>query len=352
MSHFKLLKRLPTQSTAVSWTVLAAALLISACSTTHRLQAPVIERSTSVPGGTTATAIAPSPAPSGPGYYTVKKGDTLYRIALEFGQDYRDLVTWNNLENANVIRVDQVLRIAPPASAADSAANPAAQTMPVKGSGVEQRPLGTEPAAVSNTASSAANGAAIPGVTAGGPLSAPSGDKRPYSDAALAELSLPEGVVVAPPAAGSSAAPVTAAVGSSAPAVPAVSADGSEPTDDSLGWIWPASGNLVDKFNDGSNKGINIAGKPGDAVVAAADGKVVYAGSVRGYGNLVIVKHNSNFLSAYAHNRSLLVKEQDVVKKGQKIAEIGDSDAAQPGLHFEIRRQGKPVDPLKFLPER
>ena len=110
---------------------------------------------------------------------------------------------------------------------------------------------------------------------------------------------------------------------------------------------------MLQGFDEQRNKGLDIGGKAGDAVLAAADGRVVYAGSaLRGYGNLVILKHNSTFLSAYAHNQSLLVKEDQVVKRGQKIAEMGSTDAERVQLHFEIRRDGKPVDPARFLPPR
>ena len=107
------------------------------------------------------------------------------------------------------------------------------------------------------------------------------------------------------------------------------------------------------RFDESRSKGLGIAGKAGDPVLAAADGKVVYAGSgLRGYGNLVILKHNNTYLTAYAHNRTLLVKEDQSVQKGQKIAEMGNSDADRVKLHFEIRRQGKPVDPARYLPAR
>jgi lipoprotein NlpD len=110
---------------------------------------------------------------------------------------------------------------------------------------------------------------------------------------------------------------------------------------------------VIDKFDEKRNKGIAIAGKEGDPVVASADGQVVYSGSgLRGYGNLVILKHNDDFISAYAHNRQILVKQGQMVKRGQRIAEVGRSDTTQPKLHFEIRRQGKPVDPLAYLPPR
>ena len=124
-------------------------------------------------------------------------------------------------------------------------------------------------------------------------------------------------------------------------------------SDEDLGWIWPAKGAVVAEFDEVKNKGLDIGGTAGEPVVAAADGKVVYAGAgLRGYGNLVILKHNNTFLSAYAHNQALMVKEDQTVKKGQKIAEMGNSDADRVKLHFEVRRQGKPVDPAKYLPAR
>jgi lipoprotein NlpD len=123
--------------------------------------------------------------------------------------------------------------------------------------------------------------------------------------------------------------------------------------DDDLSWQWPALGPVVASFDEVRNKGLSISGKPGDAVLAAADGRVVYAGSsLRGYGNLVIVKHNETYLTAYAHNQLLLVKEDQLVRRGQKIAEMGSSDSDRVQLHFEIRRKGKPIDPTRLLPSR
>ena len=121
---------------------------------------------------------------------------------------------------------------------------------------------------------------------------------------------------------------------------------------DELSFAWPSHGNVISYFDENKTlKGLDIGGKTGDAVLAAADGKVVYAGNgLRGYGNLVILKHNNTYLSAYAHNQTLLVKEDQSVKRGQKIAEMGSTDSEQVNLHFEIRKLGKPVDPLKFLP--
>jgi lipoprotein NlpD len=144
---------------------------------------------------------------------------------------------------------------------------------------------------------------------------------------------------------------VAAAPRGEAKAEPARSA--TEPSnDDRLDWAWPAKGKLVGTYSETANlKGIDIAGKAGEPVLASATGKVVYAGTgLRGYGKLIIIKHNNTFLSAYAHNREILVKEGQQVTKGQKIAEMGNSDADQVKLHFEIRRLGKPMDPARYLP--
>ena len=120
-----------------------------------------------------------------------------------------------------------------------------------------------------------------------------------------------------------------------------------------MAWIWPGNGPVVAGFDEVKNKGLDIGGNAGDPVLAAGEGKVVYAGAgLRGYGNLIILKHNNTYLTAYAHNQTLLVKEDQTVKKGQKIAEMGSSDADRVKLHFEVRRQGKPVDPVKYLPAR
>jgi lipoprotein NlpD len=150
------------------------------------------------------------------------------------------------------------------------------------------------------------------------------------------------------------------AIGASAPAKAASASVTSPPPspkvatgDDDLPWIWPGNGQVLTGFDEVKNKGLDISGAAGDPVVAAADGRVVYAGAgLRGYGNLIILKHNATYLSAYAHNQALMVKEDQAVKKGQKIAEMGNSDADRVKLHFEVRREGKPVDPAKFLPPR
>ena len=282
--------------------------------------APVSDRST-------AGVAAPAAAEVRPGYYAVKKGDTLYRIALEHGQDYKDVVAWNNLDNPNRIEVGQQLRVIPPEGA------PVAVAKPVTGSApVEVTPVGVSPAPTFSASTATLK-------------RDPKGGKLPYSEENLASLRS---------AGGAAAAPVVSVT------PPAEAAPGDKPVaaapEDGIDWAWPASGKLLAGFTDSGttpNKGLDIAGKAGEPVSAAAAGKIVYVGSgLRGYGNLVIVRHSATFLSAYAHNSKILVKEGAAVSKGQKIAEIGSSDADQAKLHFEIRRQGKPVDPAKYLPPR
>ena len=158
-----------------------------------------------------------------------------------------------------------------------------------------------------------------------------------------------QGVVVRPVSAGGESSPsVSAAKPSPTPTQAATTL-----ADEGLGFIWPSNGPLIGGFDEAKNKGIDFAGKAGDPVLASADGQVVYAGAgLRGYGNLIILKHNNTFLTAYAHNQKLLVKEDQKVRKGDKIAEMGSTDADRVKLHFEVRRQGKPVDPTKFLPAR
>ena len=153
---------------------------------------------------------------------------------------------------------------------------------------------------------------------------------------------------------GVTTSPVTATTVTPAPATATTATKPTPGGDDDLGWIWPAAGTVVQGFDEAKNKkGVDIAGKRGEPVLAVADGQVVYAGAgLRGYGNLIIIKHNNTFLTAYAHNQTLLVKEDQKVQKGQKIAEMGDSQADRVMLHFEIRRDGKPVDPSRYLPPR
>lgn len=302
--------------------------LLSACTTTPN-QAPVVDRTQPPPVKPATPSESAQVTRDERGLYTVKKGDTLIRIALEYGQNYRDLVTWNNLSNPNDIKVDQVLRVLPPESTAAT------------GNGVQTGAIVMPP----------------PDKTPPPPpvikKTEPKGEKKPYSDSALAELQRPEngkgeGNGTTKPASVPAPAPAPSPAVVAAPPVVAPGAD-----DEKLSWMWPSEGKVVATFDEGKNKGVDIAGKAGQQVVAAGAGKVMYAGSgIRGYGNLVIVKHSNSLLSAYAHNRTIVVKEGQSVTKGQMIAEMGDSDADSVKLHFEIRQQGKPVDPSKFLPNR
>jgi lipoprotein NlpD len=292
---------------------------------------------------------APAPATAAPaGYYQVKRGDTLYGIALDHGADHRDLAQWNKLDNPNRIQAGQMLRVAPP-----EAEQGGVQVGAARGAGsvesrpIESRPLDSKPAASPSTA---------PPATAFGTRTEPKAVRLPYSPENVALLQKNDAGAAAPaakpepvPAAPKPAAePVPAAKPAAAPA-PAPAAEAKEA--DAVEFIWPARGKLLSGFNEPTSKGLDIAGKPGDPVVAAAAGRVIYIGTgIRGYGKLIVIKHDNSFNSVYAHNREILVKQDQQVTRGQKIAELGDSDADTPKLHFEIRKSGKPVDPAKYLP--
>ncbi|MCG1042188.1 peptidoglycan DD-metalloendopeptidase family protein [Mycetohabitans sp. B8] len=276
--------------------VAAALAMLTACST--RLEpAPVIDRSgapLSTTGVGSAQAVPLGPPP--PGYYRVKPGDTLYRVALENGQNYRDIAAWNNLTNPNQIEVDQLLRVVPP-GANVGASSPGVAAAPLGGAAVQSRPLG--------------------------------GSTAPDAASTLSMAAPPYG-----------SAPVIASI----PPQPEAAAG-------NVNFAWPVRGPLLNPFDEAKNKGVNIGGALGAPVKSAADGRVVYAGNgLRGYGNLIIIKHNATYLTAYAHNRTLLVKEGDPVTKGQTIAQMGSTDSDKVMLHFEVRKQGKPVDPMKYLP--
>jgi lipoprotein NlpD len=285
--------------------VALAALLLAGCSSRSLNRAPVEDRmarsATPAASAAIAPAVAPPPAvdasavkpPQGfenagkPGYYTVKPGDTLLRVALENGQSMQDIARWSHIDNPNRIEIGQVLRVVPPG-----------------GNDVVVKPV-TRPVVVATTAGAAASSASV-----------------------------------VAPAASAASAPVLAS------AKPAT-------IDGEINWVWPANGVVLAGFDEVKNKGVDIGGNAGEPVLAAADGRVVYVGAgLRGYGNLIILKHDNIFLTAYAHNQTLLVKEDQSVLKGQKIAEMGNSDTDRVKLHFEVRRQGKPVDPSKYLPSR
>jgi lipoprotein NlpD len=231
-----------------------------------------------------APAPAPAPAPSAEGFYEVKKGDTLYSIALEHGHDYREVAQWNSLDDPTKLRVGQVLRVKPPAE-------PAVQIGSGRIAGrVESRPLESQkPPAAPATAS-------VPGGVA---ATAPT----PAREQPLLE-----------------AQPLT--------------------------FAWPVKGKVVAGFAEPRQKGIDIQGKSGDPVIASAAGRVTYVGSgIPGLGKLIVIKHDQGYITVYAHNKDILVKEQQSVTRGQKIAELGDK------LHFQIRKGAAAVDPLHYLPK-
>jgi len=294
---------------------MAGALLLGMAGCASHTPAPVSERTparvASMPPAPAKPAAAQPIVPSANGLHTVQRGDTLYAIAFANSLDYREVADWNRLESPDRILVGQVLRLTPPPGAVeikplDEVPAPNARPLP-------EPPLQREPQAV----------------------------LLAYSEANWAQVSAAPAVPAAPAA----AQPAPAAAPPAAPASAASAA--------ADGWLWPADGTLAGRFGAAGGKGIDIVGQRNAPVKAVAPGKVVYSGSgLRGYGRLLIVKHAGEFLSAYAHNETILVKEGDSVSAGQKIALMGDSDADRVKLHFEIRRYGKPLDPLNYLPER
>jgi lipoprotein NlpD len=285
------------------------ALGLAAC--TSNVPAPVVGRG----GDATQAAQADT--------YVVRSGDTLYSIARAYDMDYRDLLALNvnEIQNPDQISVGRVLKVGPRPNTSTAVA----VTAPVASDVLIARPIGNasapgrQPGAGDNTELLKRE---------------PKAGKEPYSEQALA-------------AAQSSGQPKPGAGATEQPAATATTSGGKGP------WIWPSGGKVVATFSESGSKGIDIAGKAGDPVIAAGSGKVVYSGTgLRGYGNLVIIKHNDTFLSAYAHNQNILVKEGQSVTQGQRIAEMGSTDADRVKLHFEVRRQGKPVDPLQYLPRR
>lgn len=300
--------------------VMIVAGLLAGCAASGQ-RAPVVERGAVVKSSAVKSAARSTEKDWRPRVHVVQKGDTLYAIAFNYGLDPRELAEQNNIQDPNLIRIGQQINLF-------SANNNAAPVV------VESRPL---PSAVS----------------APHPLikDQPKVVKYAYSEAAVdkaeAVQAEPENVVRAVPAkveTKAEAKPITR----TEPKTESSPDSG----DDALEWSMPAQGKLIGGFSEAENrKGIDIAGKLGQPIFASAPGKVVYSGSgLRGYGKLLIIKHNKTYLSAYAHNDQLLVKEGENVTRGQKIAEMGSSDSDQVKLHFEVRRLGKPVDPSGYLP--
>jgi lipoprotein NlpD len=351
-----------------------ALLLLAACAS--RQPAPVEDRTPRPPPPPVVAAPPADAVPPGvvyaPPTYTVKRGDTLRTIATAHGLDFRELAAWNNLEKLNVLRVGQVLRLSSPnepvATAAGVQTTPLRTVPPV---GSADAPLASAPSTPgAGTIAPAAPMASVPPPSARNSetyKTQPKAIKEPYSEQALRDAQ--RGAASASTTSSSPAPQVASATPQVAPAVASAAAPAAESPpavarieprpvapppdgDERVEWVWPAKGKIVTGFSEASSlKGIDIAGSSGQPITASAGGKVVYAGTgLRGYGKLIIIKHNGTYLSAYAHNREILVKEGQQVAKGQKIAEMGNTDADQVKLHFEIRRQGKPVDPLRYLP--
>ena len=334
-AHLALSGRLKTCAGVLALTVLAG------CAST-RTPAPVSERTPPA----RAQAPAPSVAKPAPGprpasaeakgdFYTVKPGDTLYSIALEHGVDYRELAIWNGIDNPAALRQGQQLRVTAPASSVVAA------PLKTPGGSVQAKPLGSAPSTPPAAGVLPPGGSASP--PAGPVVTEPKGVRLPYSEQALAQLSRPDSSAptakVEPPRSEPRAEPR-----------PESGSDTARGPDD-LDWAWPVRGKVVGTFNDSTSKGIAIAGRLGQPVLASAPGRVIFSGTgIRGFGKLIVIKHNNTYLSVYAHNSELVVKEGQNVTKGQKIAEMGNTDADQVKLHFEIRRFGKPVDPMKLLP--
>ena len=267
--------------------IVIVAAVVAGCASGERAAAPVVDRT----GRPAASQAAPPPAPAAPvpqvpeGHYLVKRGDTLYSIALEHGADYREVAQWNGLDDPAKIRAGQVLRVKPDEAKPSAPVVARIESKPLESRPLESRPLESRPV-----------------------------ETKP-------------------------AAPATPA------APPAVVKEGGGD------FIWPARGKILAGFAEPRSKGIDIDGKVGDPVVAAAAGRVTYTGSgIPGLGRLVVIRHDNGFITVYAHNRSILVKEQQSVTRGQKIAEIGNSDAERPKLHFQIRKGSAAVDPLRYLP--
>jgi lipoprotein NlpD len=252
-----------------------------------------------------AVSAAPRPGDTRPEFHVVGKGDTLYSIALDNGLDYRELAQWNGISDPGVIRIGQQLRLRSP----DTVAGAPLRSAP----GVEGRPLG--------------EGATAAG---GNVKTQPKAVRAPYSDQAYNQLASTKPDAAAKPD------PRTTA------------------GEDGIQWAWPVSGKVVNTFNGTTVKGIGIAGKLGQPVLASAPGRIIFSGTATGtlgrLGKLIVIKHNETFVSVYAYNRELLVKEGQSVARGQRIAEMGAADADQVKLHFEIRQFGKPMDPIKLLP--
>lgn len=317
--------------------IFAAGLLLTACGTMR--SSVLVEPAAGVAYSNADAAVPPARTPVPGGAYVVATGDTLYSIAFRNGVDFRDLAQWNNVAAPYTIWPGQTLKLAPPSAAhttvaaSSVAATGATSQIPV----ASPKVAATAAAPVFEPVTAGTAGASEPAVA-----SATHGMTPPAPSTSAATTVVPvAGTPTPAPTVAPAPAPVPVASGASR----AVSG---------LTWRWPADGALIKRFSKGDAiPGIEIGGKAGDPVRAAADGVVVYSGNgLVGYGELVIIKHSDSFLSAYGHNRKRLVKEGQRVSAGQKVAEMGSTGTTRNELQFQIRKDGNPVDPLAYLPSR
>ncbi|MES2500433.1 MAG: peptidoglycan DD-metalloendopeptidase family protein [Pseudomonadota bacterium] len=334
--------------------ILVASLIIFLSACQSNPPAPVIDRlpqtskSQSPPASTNnngASKSSQSNKTAGkdwrPDSYTVKKGDTLFSIGLEYGLEYQEIAAANNISEPYSIHIGQKLNLPGVKTKSDSAEN-GQPTQTTAEDGVIITPIKTEQAVVETKPQENKSTEIKPTQSSASPiLSEPKSIREPYSVEAFNRSALvksPENKVA------DSNQPVNAKTVENKPA------DAKPGDDEAITWQWPTQGKVTASFNEATNKGIDIAGTTGQAIHAASMGKVIYSGSdLRGYGKLVIVKHNKTYLSVYAHNSKIIVKEGQLVAAGQKIAEMGNTDSNTVKLHFEIRRLGKSVDPARYL---
>ena len=307
-----------TLKTLITCTLFVAAL--AACSSTR--QVPERGESSAPVPTTEATRMKEAGEKDWrPATHEVLKGDTLYSIAFYYGLDYHDLAELNGIKDARLIQVGQVLNLFPTAGDSTTLAEDVPAQLVIK----------DQPKVV----------------------------KYVYNEAALAQIDDVQNPGKSVPVIANKVEPVltahkpVATPSVKSAATPRADAPTINANEDALQWSLPTSGKVIAQFSEADNrKGIDISGKLGQSIVASAPGKVVYSGSgLRGYGKLIIIKHNKTYLSAYAHNDKVFVKEGQAVKRGDKIAEMGKTDADRVKLHFEVRRLGKPVDPAKYLPK-
>jgi lipoprotein NlpD len=285
--------------------LIVAAMMAGCASSGHR--APVVEHGAVSKKSSDKSSVKSTDKDWRPKVHVVQKGDTLFAIAFNYGLDPRELAELNGIQDPNLIQVGQQIKLFPGTAAAVTESRQAQTSA--------QSSVKDQPKVV----------------------------KYPYSEAAVAKAEALQG--------DSPRVPVIARIEAKPEAKPEAQPAIQAAAEDALEWSMPTQGKLIGSFSEADNrKGIDIAGKLGQPIFASAPGKVVYSGSgLRGYGKLLIIKHNKTYLSAYAHNDQLLVKEGETVTRGQKIAEMGNTDSDQVKLHFEVRRLGKPVDPANYL---